>query len=132
MKRQSLDTNVLLRLMLQDGEQQARAAKNLVFSGKARFFVSDTAIVEFVFVLERHYSFTREQTAYTVESMLTIKSIDCNSDRIYKTLRLFTENSSLSFEDCYLAASAEDMNADPLWTFDVKLAKKIPAAKLLT
>ena len=43
----------------------------------------------------------------------------------------FSLHPKLSFEDCYLATSAELSDAKPLWTFDRKLANQALAAKLV-
>ncbi|MCL2679885.1 MAG: TipAS antibiotic-recognition domain-containing protein [Coriobacteriia bacterium] len=132
MKRESLDTNVLLRLMCKDVPAQYELAKRLVTSERTRFFVSDTAVTEFVFALERHYKFSRSQIQQAVQDLLSITTIDCNRELISVALELYCTHKSLSYEDCYFAASAETMNAAPLWTFDKDLASKLSSAKLLT
>ena len=132
MRRESLDTNILLRLMLVDIPSQSEAARKLVETGAVRYFVSDTAINEFVYVLGRHYKFSRDQIAEMVKGLLSIGTIDCNSELALETLQHFVKHRTLSYEDCYFAASAEYMNASPLWTFDKDLAAKVSSAKLLT
>ena|GEM_PF-5901255 len=44
-------------------------------------------------------------------------------------LSYYVAHRSLSYADCYLAASAKFMNASPLWTFDEELAKRVPESK---
>jgi predicted nucleic-acid-binding protein len=132
MKRESLDTNILLRLMLADVSAQYDAAKKLVQRKGKRYFVSDAAIVEFIFVLERHYGFSRQQGAEMTRGLLSIKKLDCNRELILEALGYYAKYKSLSFEDCYLTASAKTMNASPLWTFDKDLVKMVPDAVLLS
>jgi len=132
MKRESLDTSIIVRLITKDIEHLYLEAKNLVETNKSRFFVSDAAIKEFVYVLVNHYGLSRTQTADAMNVLFNVKSIDCNRDLARASVDLFLENKTLSFEDCYLAASADYMNATPLWTFDKDLAKKASSAKLLT
>jgi len=131
MKRESLDTNVLLRLMLADVPAQSEVARKLVESRAVRYFVSDVAIAEFAHVLVRHYKFSRTQVTEVIKGLLSLDAIDCNRELILETLQHFAKYRALSFEDCYLAASAEYMNTPPLWTFDKDLAAKVPSAKLL-
>jgi len=110
---------------------QHEAARKLVETDKVRFFVSDTAINEIVYALVVHYKFSRDKVRYAIEALSRINSIDFNHDLTLAALDLYCSYNSLSFADCYMAASAKFMNASPLWTFDRDLAKKAPTAKLL-
>lgn len=127
----SFDANVLLRLLLNDIEDQHAAVLNLMRDPSASFTVADVAVVEVVFVLERHYGFTRNQIAEAIEGLCSIPQITCNQTLFQKTLPVFVKNMKLSFEDCCLATYAELQNSLPLWTFDRKLANQAPGAKIV-
>lgn len=127
----SLDTNALLRLLLKDIPEQHQAIKELLTKGGV-FSVADIAIVELVFVLERYYAFSREQVAEAVTGLTQLKEITCNRALFEKALPVYTEHSALSFEDCYLATCAALDNAEPLWTFDKKLARQLTNTRLVT
>ena len=127
----SLDANVLLRLLLNDVADQHVATIKLLQTASGQFAVSDTAIIEVVFVLERHYVFTRSRIAEAVNGLMALTEIACNQSLFEKAIPLFTNHSSLSFEDCCLAVYAELNDAKPLWTFDQKLANQVPSAKLV-
>jgi len=131
MKRESLDTNVLLRLMLDDIPAQTVAAEELLNTSFVRFFVSDIALFEFVYVLDHHYKLSRLTICEMVKGLVSIKKLDCNRELILNTLIRYNNHSSLSYADCYLAAAASYMNAPPLWTFDKTLAKQIDEVHLL-
>ena len=131
MKRKSLDTNAVARLMCRNVPQQYDLIKKMVISGKVRYFVSDITLFELAHVLSIHYEFSREQVRRTIEDLMSINTIDCNRELTMNTLRLYSEHDKLSYADCYLAASAEFMNAPPLWTFDKDLAKRTSLAKLI-
>jgi len=130
-KRESLDSNVILRLMLKDVPEQYERALALLESSSSRFFVSDTAIGEFIFVLERFYNLSRDQVNEMAHGLLSIKSIDCNRELALAALDHYCNHKQLSYADCYMAASAGFMNATPLWTFDKDLAAKAKQARLL-
>jgi predicted nucleic-acid-binding protein len=127
----SFDANVLLRLLLNDVPEQNMAATKLLQDADAQFAVADTAIIETVFVLERHYEFTRKQIAEAIEGLMSLPEINCNRGLLVAALPLFTKYLSLSFEDCCLAKYAELNDAKPLWTFDQKLANHAASAKLV-
>ena len=127
----SLDANVLLRLLLNDIPAQHAAAVTLLQKFPGQFAVADTAIIEVVFVLERHYNFTRTVIADAVEGLMSLTEVNCNRTLFEKALPLFVKSPSLSFEDCCLVMYAELNAAKPLWTFDRKLANQASAAKLI-
>ncbi len=127
----SLDTNVLLRLLLNDIPEQHTATKKLLSQSANQFAVADTAIIELVFALNRYYGFSRLQTAEAVEGLMNLKEINCNGDLFEKAMRLYISHSGLSFEDCCLSVYAQLNGSEPLWTFDKKLANQAPNSKLV-
>src|SRR5215471_531567 len=127
----SLDANVLLRLLLNDIPDQHTAVEKLLQKSSGQLAVADTAIIEVVFVLERHYAFMRSVISEAIEGLMSLAEINCNRTLFEKALPLFVGHPSLSFEDCCLASYADLNGAKPLWTFDQKLAKQAPSAKLV-
>jgi len=126
----SLDANVLLRLLLNDLEDQHQAVLALFDHTRHQFAVADTAIIEVVFVLERYYAFTRSQIQEAIEGLMSLPQVNCNRALFEQALPLFCEHSKLSFEDCCLTVYASLNNAQPLWSFDQKLAQ-LPGVKLV-
>jgi predicted nucleic acid-binding protein len=127
----SLDANVVLRLLLNDVPDQHAAAVALVESADAPFVVSDVAVIEVVFALCRHYEFSRAAAAEAIEGLMSLTQIDCNRVMFERALPFFTGHPKLSFEDCCLTTYAELSNAEPLWTFDRKLAGQAHSARLV-
>jgi len=103
----SVDTNVVLRLLLND------------------------AVIEMVFALDRYYGFTRLQIAEAVDGFMKLQKISCNQALFERALPLYVNHPGLSFEDCCLTVYAQLTNAEPLWTFDKKLATQVPNAELI-
>lgn len=127
----SLDANVVIRMLLNDVPKQHAAAVALVESGDAPFVVSDIAVIEVVFALCRHYNFSRAAAVEAIEGLISLTQIDCNRAMFRRALPLFIEHPKLSFEDCCMATYAELSNAEPLWTFDRKLAGQAQSARLI-
>jgi predicted nucleic-acid-binding protein len=127
----SFDTNILLRLLLNDIPVQHNAAKNLMNQSINQFAIADTAMIELVFALDRYYGFSRQQIAEAVDGLMKLKQINCNRALFETAIPLFLKHSGLSFEDCCLSIYARLNNAEPLWTFDKKLANQASNAKLL-
>lgn len=127
----SLDTNVVLRLLLNDIPEQHVAVKKLMEQATNQFAIADTVIIELVFSLDRHYGFSRLQIADAVDGLMKLKEINCNRALFEKALAIFIHHAGLSFEDCCLTVYAQLNDAEPLWTFDKKLANQASNVKLI-
>jgi len=128
-----LDTNVLLRLLLNDVPEQHKAVVQLFLGTDAQFAVADIAIIEIIFVLcGADYNFSRTEAAKVINNLMQLPQINCNRNLFSQALSLFVDHPKLSFEDCCLAVYAQLNDATPLWTFDQKLANQADSAKLAT
>lgn len=127
----SLDTNVLLRLILRDVPDQHAAAVRLIKGSPGQLSIADMAIVEVAFVLGRNYGFSRMAIQETLDNVLALPLINANRGLFSRAFPMFVKNPGLSLEDCCFAAYAESNGATPLWTFDRKLARQAAAAKLV-
>ncbi len=128
----SLDTNALLRLLLNDVPEQHEATKRLLREANGQLVIADIAVIELVFVLERYYGFSRQQVTEAVMGLILLRGINCNRSLFEKALPTYVSHSALSFEDCCLSTYATLNQAEPLWTFDKKLASQADSAKLIT
>ena len=123
----SLDANVVLRLLLNDVPEQHEAVLKLLDQASGQFVVADTAIMETVFALSKHYGLTRAVVVEAIRGLMSLTEIKCNQVLFEKALPLYARHPKLSFEDCCLASYAELTDASPLWTFDRKLANQTTA-----
>jgi len=128
----TLDTNVLLRLVLRDIPEHYAIVKALVTEPGAHYRVTDMAISETVHALSHHYSLTREQVADIVRAIILDPSLETNRSFIEGVIECFLDHPALSYTDCYLAEEARVSGNVPLLTFDNKLAVQHPAAQILT
>ena len=126
----SLDANVLLRWLLNDIPAQAAAVDSL-FAKAGKFHVSDLAIIEVAYILEKMLSFPRSLVAENLLQVLEHPKCLCNVRMFSRAISRYTENPKLSLVDCCLATYAVLNNATPLYTFDKKLANQLEGAALL-
>jgi len=126
----SMDTNLLARWLVNDVPEQTKKVDRLIESG-ATLHVSDAALIELVFVLQKHYQCSRKNVANIFSNLFDTKNLNFNRGLIRRALKVFVGNPQLSFEDCYLAESAMTNDALPLWTFDKTFAKKSEFAQEL-
>jgi len=127
----SLDTNCILRWLLDDIPEQTALVTALVNSGES-LVVADAALIETVFVLEKLKKISRETIEKTIMAIIGKNTIQCNRELFNEVLPIYASHPKLSFADCYLAILAQKTGAAPLLTFDKKLANQLPAAQLLS
>lgn len=127
----SLDTNVFIRLFTGDMPSQYKKVTTLLSDETQSFIIEDVAIVEMAHVLEVCYGKDRLDVARDVNFLCSIDNIRANRTLFEQVAKLYYTHPKLSFNDCYLAVISELHSADPLLTFDKKLANQLPSAKEL-
>lgn len=75
-----LDTNILVRYLEQDDENQFRAVLRLLIKKGAVYFVSDMVLVETFWVLTNLYQWTALEVVEAYESLLTISNLTFESE----------------------------------------------------
>lgn len=128
--KESIDTNIMLRIILGDNMKQREAALKLLRRTGTAFYLSNVAIAEMVFVLEKLMGYERADVRENLLRVLgAYNNIDYEAEVLRKALDVYVEHRSLSFDDCYLAEEAAFKTCEPLWTFDHKLAVQSGVAK---
>ena len=128
----SLDMSMILGILLGEPEWQRDAAWELLEPDSVHN-IADLAISEAVYVLEYHYKQTRKEIAAEFQDFLTAHDDVLNYNRVLmkQVFPCYVSHPALSFNDCCLTCYAELNHAEPLFTFDQKLAKQLPGAKEL-
>ncbi len=129
----ALDTNVLVRYIVQDDAAQLAAAKRLIsrfVSDGLTLFVPVTVVLELEWVLRFSFEFAKDDVLRAMSSLLSAAELTFESERALEVaLQLFREGSA-DFADCLHVALANQAGEQPLWTFD-KGAAKVSGARLL-
>jgi predicted nucleic-acid-binding protein len=120
-----LDTNVLVRYIMQDDAKQAPKATRLIewLSPEAPGFVSQVSVVELVWVLSACYDLSREQIGQALEILLRAKQLVVDqAEQVIRALRAYSTGSA-DFADCLIERSAAAAGCSHTMTFDVKASK---------
>ncbi len=128
----ALDTNVLVRFLVQDEPLQAQLATKLIdqLTEDAQGFVSREVLIELVWVLERAYRLGRAEIAVALDGLLSATELDIEgSDELAPALELY-RNDGFGFADLMIAAAARRSGASELLTFD-RQAARLPGVCLL-
>lgn len=118
----SADSNVVLRLVLRDDEEQHRAARALLRTGGG-IFVSHVVLAEVVWTLIAAYDFPQPRIIAAVERLLDTDGIVVQEPDVVKAALQDLARSRADFGDCLILAIARKRGALPLATFDVALSK---------
>jgi predicted nucleic-acid-binding protein len=115
-----LDTNVLVRYIMQDDARQAPLATRLMesLSVAEPGFVPLVAVVEFAWVLTSAYELERSQLVSALEGLLRTKEIVVDrAETVWKALRLF-QGANADFADCLIERTASAEGCQWTATFD--------------
>ena len=119
-----LDTNVLVRFLVRDDEDQHLRAVELLRRGAddgGTFFVGEVVLAEVVWVLASRYRCSREEIASVVRHLTEAQELVFESaDRIVRALRSF-ERGKGGFADYLIAERARDAGCPSVATFDKAL-----------
>lgn len=127
-----LDTNVLVRYLVRDEEQQYQQAVNWLKdaeNGKIKIIISTIVVAETCFVLESFYKKQRDEISDSMVVLLSQRWMTIpDRDAL---LSLWTNfKNGLHFVDSFLIFLAEQENYK-LLTFDKKLQKRRPKDEML-
>jgi len=124
----AIDTNVLVRLVTRDDEQQVAAAEVFVEKGA---WVPQLAVAEATWVLSAVYDLDARAIATAVEMLLNHKDLTLEgSEVVAYALERFRKRPALGFSDCLMLEAARKAGHLPLGTFDRVLGKLEGAEKL--
>jgi predicted nucleic-acid-binding protein len=116
-----LDTNVLVRLLVRDDEEQHTRVLALLKRGVEEghaFFVGDVVLAEVVWVLQARYRLSRSEVEGALRALLEAEHLTFEStDRCLRALRRFGTGAG-GFSDYLIAERAADGGCVSLATFD--------------
>jgi predicted nucleic-acid-binding protein len=127
-----LDTNVIVRYLVQDDPDQSAAATRVLetLTTDAPGFVSAISIVELVWVLQSCYQAARDEIQGVIEGLLRSRQLVVErAELVWQSLRIFAKGNA-DFADCLIERSGHAAGCDHTLTFDQNAAK-LAGMKLL-
>jgi len=117
----ALDTNVLVRFLVEDDEKQSRQATRLIEDALSReepIFISDIVMCETVWVLSTSYRFSRSEIAGVLSDLLRGRGVVfSSSDSLARALQAYVAGKG-DFADYLIREHANAAGADTVATFD--------------
>jgi len=126
----ALDTNVLVRLLVEDDASQSAQANALlarcIREGQS-LFVPITVALELEWVLRSAYGFTKPEVIQALSQLLSASELSFESESALELALHLYRQTTADFADCLHTALADRAGEPPLWTFD-KSASKVQGA----
>jgi predicted nucleic-acid-binding protein len=130
-----LDTNVLVRYIVRDDDEQSEAATRLIESkctADNPGLVSSIVMCELTWVLTRGYGYRRDMVGRVIRRILLVQELQVeNAEMAWQAVRLF-EQGKADFADYLIGVSNREGKAEVTYTFDRRavesdLFKIVPA-----
>lgn len=120
-----LDTNVLVRYIMQDDAKQSIKASKLIESLEVDNpgYITIVSVIELYWVLTSCYSLTSAEVTQALEAILRTKQFLVErADQVMRALRVFS-TSNADFADCLIERTAAGAGCTQTMTFDVGATK---------
>lgn len=124
-KRRIVDTNLIVRYLVQDHEKHAKAAGRLFEAcdrGESVMVVLPEVLAECVFVLESFYGHPRRRIASALGTLISSPGVEINTEAIHLDALERYRATKAHFVDCVIAATASAENT-PVASFDQDFRK---------
>ena len=115
-----LDTNVLVRYIMQDDVKQAALASELIeaLTVDEPGFIPIIVVIELVWVLSSSFELERSQVVQALEVLLQTKEIQVeNAAVVWRAVRLYRSGAA-DFADCLIERSAAAAGCARTLSFD--------------
>ncbi|MES2226821.1 MAG: type II toxin-antitoxin system VapC family toxin [Pseudomonadota bacterium] len=122
----ALDTNALVRYVVEDDTAQLAAAKRLIrkyVSEGRTLFVPVTVTLELEWVLRASFEYAKNEVMEVLSSLFSAAELTFESEPALEVALQLYRDGSADFADCLHIALAAQAGELPLWTFDRRAAK---------
>ncbi len=121
----ALDTNVIVRYLVNDDPQQAQAACALfdTFTVENPGLICREVVVELSRVLRRAYGFSRKQIATVLEELVATAELHVEAADDVMRAAVEYRSGGAGFSDQMIAAATKRFNNSTLYTFDKQVSQ---------
>lgn len=129
----ALDTNVLVRFLVKDDEQQAKTVYRLFKQAESKaeaFFIPILVVLETVWVLEAVYETTRQEILDSIDELLLMPILEFEAQSAIRSFISSARENKTDLSDLLIAHCAKYSGCDSVITFD-KRASKLGLFELL-
>lgn len=121
-----LDTNVLVRLLVQDDRAQSRRARELVQQAVEHervVWISLLVMIETEWVLRSRYGFDKSATLQTIAHLLETRELTFEDEPAIEEALHYWKESPCGFADCLIVAHNRRSGCEATVSFDRRAAR---------
>ena len=119
--RASVDTNILLRLLIKDDDIKKRACERLLEKAKRKeihLYILPIVIMEIVWVLEKYYKLDRKTIRELTGAVMNTPELHIEMEDVFrKALRLYEEK-NVKFADAVIGYWGLEKGISIVYTYD--------------
>ena len=122
----ALDTNVIVRYLVQDDPVQARKASSFIENAEdtgVRILLSNAVLCEMVWVLDSAYEYSKQEIDSALEKLLLTRTFQFEAKEIVWAALNDYRSANADFADCLIGQLHRSLGAEPTMTFDLSLRK---------
>lgn len=124
----ALDTNILVRFLVQDDEKQALVVNNLFMEAenqKKPFYISLLVILKLIWVLQSTYKVPRKNILASISALLSMPTLVCEHAAMLNSFIDSANNNNLDLSDLLIGYVGHNAKCETTLTFDKKAAKSV-------
>lgn len=128
-----LDTNILLRVLVDDGSREVKKARTHVAAQAAAgqdFFIDAVVLAETAWVLETVFGYGRDDIARVIDALLANAAYVLDRHPAVAAALAGFRATRADFSDCLIAARGREAGCEHTVTFD-KAMKNLPGIVLI-
>lgn len=129
-----LDTNVVIRFLVEDDEAQAELAWAAMREAQRRgepVVLSLSVVLEVEWVLRSRYGLEKHAVVDVLVALLETEDVQIEHEGVLEHALSLYEESRADFADCLFVAEYAASRSGPMLTFDVRAAR-LPGARLVS
>jgi predicted nucleic-acid-binding protein len=124
----ALDTNAVVRMVIEDDENQAKTVQEVVAiaeKNSVQMIILSEVLIETVWVLESVYRCTREDISQFLEVLISTSTFTFPDSTVIRNAAAYYKKGG-DFADLLIVFQARKCQAKKFFSFDKNLQKKFP------
>ena len=123
-----IDTNILVRFLVRDDENQFEKARRLIrreIAAGRRIFVNQLVLLETEWVLRSRYGLHKIEIIEALSGLLDASDVQFEDEPAFEEALFVWKDVSVGFADCLIGARNKRLGCSATATFDLK-ASRLP------
>ncbi|MHB8881173.1 MAG: PIN domain-containing protein [Thermodesulfovibrionales bacterium] len=133
MQKAVIDTNIIIRLAVNDDDKQREACIKLLERAKNKelmLYILPVAVFETVWILEKFYKLPKKKVRDFVEALLNTPEIICDMENVLKQAIAVYEEKNIKFADAVMGYWGLEKGISDIFTYDERDFRRIEGLKV--